>query len=113
MASFETFAAIKIRIEGIELSKLAEFDEFLIKSAGASWWYRRTAGRGVVFVDVELAERAVAWLKAHDVNQEPPERDTTKRCARADAVGAARGTCRASNNDCGNHEFRGMFGGRP
>lgn len=105
---------------------------------------------GVYLLDVDVAERAVAWLKDHGVEQKSPEpeRDTAKaigqcrrcgekdsrrkngrcmgvpgsthdwpecpseyeRCAKATAVGAARGTCKNNGNDCGAHEFRGVLG---
>lgn len=66
MASFETFPKIKIRLEDVTEPTLFGFYE-AFKADGQ--WMLHGEQRCVVLFDVDDAERAVAWLKEHGVEQ--------------------------------------------
>lgn len=77
MATFETIPKIKVRAEGLTPVLL---DEFCATFDQGAQWLNFGTCRCVALFDVDLAEKAVAWLKEHGVEQEPkaPKRDTAK-----------------------------------
>lgn len=66
MATFETLPKIKLRVEGLGPVML---DEFCVAFDSVAHWLVFGNGRCVAMLDVDEAERAVAWLKAHGVEQ--------------------------------------------
>lgn len=79
---FITTPKIVVELAGVPVSCVDDLYAFLDNAAARQWRNELSCGGARRLVlDVDVAERAVAWLKAHGVEQEPkaPERDT-ERC---------------------------------
>lgn len=66
-STFEAKPKILIVLSDMDDNILDDFDEAI--GLDGAQWVRRRSMSGSVILDVDIAEKAVAWLKAHGVEQ--------------------------------------------
>ena len=97
---------------GAPWTLMRDLIEYLSDEPAEKSWREGGEG-GRIVLDVNVAERAVAWLKAHGVEQEStaPERDTARaigRCRRCGEKDARRSNGRCQGVPGSTHDWPEM-----